>query len=269
MSSGPLQEIVAVLGSPAAGHPAQYLFERAFAAAGIDWRIITCDVAVEKLAAAFAGVDAMGFRGCLVAGPLRRPGLSLVTTASPSARFAGGVGLIEQSSDGLVGHMTDGRGAVEAIRSQADPSGKHALVVGAGLTGRAVAIELMLAGASGVAITDPDETRGKTLVDDLAGLQTAPTEWIPAEAVILVPAYATIVVHTISQSVSFDGLRPDLVFADATPTGSSIDAARAAGCCIVDNLEVRAIQAAIEFRALTGLEADVEMLREALDEYLS
>ena len=45
--------------------------------------------------------------------------------------------------------------------------------------------------------------------------------------------------------------------------------ATAAGCCLVDGLEIRAVQAAIDFQSLTGVEADVEMLREALDEYLS
>ncbi|MFM7137026.1 MAG: hypothetical protein ACKO1M_08150 [Planctomycetota bacterium] len=53
--------------------------------------------------------------------------------------------------------------------------------------------------------------------------------------------------------------------ADADPPPEAV----AAGCCLVTGLEVRAVQAAIEFQALTGLEADVELLREALDEYLS
>ena len=44
MTSPALQEVVAVLASPAAGNPSQYLFERALAAAGLDWRLITCDL---------------------------------------------------------------------------------------------------------------------------------------------------------------------------------------------------------------------------------
>lgn len=269
MSNGPLQEIVAVLGFPAAGNPSQYLFERAFASAGLDWRIITCDVGAEKLAAAVAGIDAMGFRGCLVAGPLRRPALSLVGSTSPTARFAGGIGLVERSSDGLIGHMTDGQAAVEALRGHHDPAGKHAVVVGAGLTGRAVSLELAMAGAASVLVVDPDEARGKKLVEDLAGLQAASAEWIPSGAAIVIPTHASIVVNTTATASAFDGLRPDLVFADATPKGSPMEGVNAAGCCLVDTLEIRAIQAAIEFRAFTGVDADIEMLREALDEYLS
>jgi hypothetical protein len=38
---------------------------------------------------------------------------------------------------------------------------------------------------------------------------------------------------------------------------------------VVDGIEVHATRAAIDFHTLTGLEADTDMLREALDEFLS
>jgi shikimate dehydrogenase len=269
MSSGPLQEIIAVLGSPAAGNPAQYLFERAFEAAGLDWRIMTCDVGAERLPAALAGAEAMGFRGCLVAGPLRRLALPLVATASPTARFAGGVGLVERTADGLAGHITDGRGVVETLRAHLDPAGRHAFVVGAGTTGRAVALELALAGAASVCVTDPNDDRGRALADDLAGLERVPSEWLPWADTIMVPAPVGIIVRATPATPSFDGLRPDIIFADVAPAAAPPASASAAGCCIIDGLEIRAVQAAIEFQAMTGVEADVELLREALEEYLS
>jgi shikimate dehydrogenase len=269
MNSGPLQEIVAVLGSPAAGNPSQYLFERSFTAAGLDWRVITCDVALDKLASAIAGIDAMGFRGCIVDGPLRRPAIDLVGGTSPTARFAGGLSLVERSSEGLIGHMTDGRATVEAIRGHVDPAERHAIIVGAGLTGRAVALELAMAGAAGVMVVDPEGTRAEKLVEDLAGLQVTPVEWMPMESMISIPAHAAIIVNTIAQVPAFEGLRPELVFADASPKGFPLHIFQDAGCCIVDNLEVRALQAAIEFRMFTGLDVDVDMLKDALDEYLS
>ena len=60
-----------------------------------------------------------------------------------------------------------------------------------------------------------------------------------------------------------------IVLADVSPAVGMPPEATAAGCCLVDGLEIRAVQAAIDFQSLTGVEADVEMLREALDEYLS
>jgi shikimate 5-dehydrogenase len=45
--------------------------------------------------------------------------------------------------------------------------------------------------------------------------------------------------------------------------------AAAAGACVVDGLEVHATRTAIDFHALTGHETDTDMLREALDEFMS
>ena len=54
MTSSALQDIIALLGCPAAGNPAQYLFERAIDAADLDWRFVTCDVAEADVAEAIA-----------------------------------------------------------------------------------------------------------------------------------------------------------------------------------------------------------------------
>ena len=59
------------------------------------------------------------------------------------------------------------------------------------------------------------------------------------------------------------------MFADLDPEATAPPEVTAAGCCFVDGLEIRAVQAAIDFQALTGLTADPDMLREALDEFLS
>jgi shikimate dehydrogenase len=269
MTSPALQEVVAVLASPAAGNPSQYLFERAFAAAGLDWRMITCDVAPGRLTEAIGGAAALGFRGCLVSGPLRELALGLVATASPAATFARGVSLLERSAEGFSGHMTAGRGLIEAVRAHADPAGLTVLVLGAGPTGRAVALEMALAGAAGVLVAADDAEQAAALAEDLAAMNTAPTEVLPWAATIEVPERVGIVVRATAAPAVLAGLRAEVVHADVAAEADPPPEAVAAGCCLVTGLEVRAVQAAIEFQALTGIEADVEMLREALDEYLS
>ncbi|MFM8733738.1 MAG: shikimate dehydrogenase family protein [Pirellulales bacterium] len=274
MTSPALQDIIALLGCPAAGNPAQYLFERAIEAAGIDCRFVTCDVPANEVAAALAGVTALGFRGCLLGGPLRTAALPLVVSASPSATFAGAVSLIELRPDGLAGHMTDGRGMVEAVRAHVDPTGRGVLVVGADACGRAAALELALAGAASVAVCDPDASRARDLVAALAGGHAAAASLIDWHDAPAVPAEAQIVVLT-SDAARWPpptGLRPDLVVADGWLAGDRSAAASAAadaGGCIVDGIEIHAAQTAIDFQTLTGAAADVEMLREALEEFLS
>jgi len=59
------------------------------------------------------------------------------------------------------------------------------------------------------------------------------------------------------------------VMADLDPEAGPPPEATAAGCCFVDGLEIRSVQAAIDFQSLTGHAADPDMLRDALDEFLS
>jgi shikimate dehydrogenase len=269
MTSPALQEIVAVLASPAAGNPAQYLFERALAAAGLDWRVITCDVPPERFAEAVAGAAAMGFRGCLVSGPLRKAASDLAATASPAATFAGAVGLLERTGDGFAGHITDGRGLIEAVRAHLDPAGREVLVLGAGPVGRAVALEMALAGVARVVVTDPDESRAALLVADLAGVDAGPAEAVAWTDRLMMPEQVAVVVRATPDPVRLEGLEGATVVADMAAGAAAAPEAVAAGCCIVEGLEIRAVQAAIDFQTLTGLEPDIEMLREALDEYLS
>lgn len=268
MTSPALQEVVAVLACPAAGNPCQYLFERALATAGLDWRLITCDVAPDRLADAIAGVAAMGFRGCIVSGPLRELALGHVATASPAARFARAASLIERTADGLAAHMTDGRGVIEAVRGHRDPTGREVLVLGTGPTGRSVALELALAGAREILLADDDAARATALAEELAAMNTAAAA-LPWAATLEVPERVGIVVRAATAPITLTGLRAEIVHADVAADADPAPEAVAAGCCLVTGLEVGAMQAAIEFQSLTGIEADVEMLREALDEYLS
>lgn len=272
MTSPALQEILVLLGCPAAGNPAQYLFERAIEATGLDWRFVTSDVHPDRLADALACVTALGFRGCLLSGPLREAALPLLASASPAATFSGAANLVERRDDGTAGHMTDGRGVVEALRGHRDPAGVGVLVVGSGPVARAAALELSLAGAAVIAVSAPAADRTEALVEALQGLAAAPAVALPWSPVVEVPENTGIVVLAGPPGTVVSGLRADLVVADvmlASQPSPAAAAAAAAGACLVDGLEIHAARTAIDFHALTGLEADADMLREALDEYLS
>jgi shikimate dehydrogenase len=277
MTSPALQEVVALLGCPAAGNPAQYLFERMIAAAGLDWQFVTLDVQPERIAEAIAGASAMGFRGCLLAGPLRAAALSTVASASPSATFAGAVSLFERQPAGPAGHMTDGRGVLEAVRSHIDPAGATVLIVGAGAAARAAALELSLARAAEIIVCDRTPERAAALVDALNAMAAAPASALPWEAAITIPDRVGIVVTAVPADgpkpvATLAGLRPDLVVADlalVSQPAPVVTAARGAGACVIDGLEIHCERTAIDFHTLTGLETDTEMLRDALDEFFS
>jgi len=274
MTSPALQEIIALLGCPAAGNPAQYLTERALAEAGLDWRFLTLDVGPDRIAAALAGVDAMGFRGCVLSGPLRGLAAAHVATLSPTATFSRAVSLIERQPTGLVGHMTDGRGLLEALRSHAEPAGEGVLIVGAGPTARATALELSLAGAATILICNRTPDAAAALVDALSGVDGARASALPWQPEIVVPEEVGIVISAVPAEArpAFAGLRKDHVVADfaLVPQPSPVvAAAQQHGACAIDGLEIHCAKTAIDFHTWTGLEPDTDLLRELLDEYLN
>jgi shikimate dehydrogenase len=279
MTSAALQDIVALLGCPAAGNPAQYLFERAIEAAGLDVRFLSVEVSPEQLDDALAGVAAMGFKGCLLSGPLCEAAVPLVASTSPAAAFAGAVTLVERQAGPLAGHMTDGRGVVESLRSHVDPAGSRVLLLGAGSRGRATALELALARAAGIVVADPDAARATALTEALAALSTAPAAALEWTDPLEVPPDIDIVVAagpepgSLTPAVpcpTLTGLRADLVIADLAFAPSAVARqAAAAGACVVDGLEIHAARTAIDIHALLGVDADPDMLRDALDEFLS
>jgi shikimate dehydrogenase len=277
MTSPALQEVVALLGCPAAGNPAQYLFERMIAAAGLDWRFLTFDVPPDRIVEAIHGAAAMGFRGCLLSGPLRAAALSAVASASPAATFAGAVSLVERQPAGLAGHMTDGRGTLESLRTHVDPTGVAVLIIGAGAAARATAVELSLSGAGEIIVCDRTPERAAALVEALGGMAAAPSSAMPWDVAVAIPERVGIVVAAVPADgpkpvLSLTGLRPDLVVADlalVSQPAPVVTAARAAGACVIDGLEIHCERTAIDFHTLTGVEPDTEMLRDALDEFFS
>ena len=50
-----LQPIVCCMGQPVAGNPTQFMMERAFAAAGLEWRYLTLEVPPDRLGDAVRG----------------------------------------------------------------------------------------------------------------------------------------------------------------------------------------------------------------------
>lgn len=276
MTNPALQDVIALLGHPAAGTPAQFLFERVVVGDSLDWRFVTLEVEPDRLADAFAGLAAMHFRGCLLAGSLRQPAIDLLPAASPAAQFARGCNLIERTEEGLFGHLTLGRGVLEAVRLHADPVAKAAVVVGSGLLAWATALELTLAGVPELFIADPWNASGENLVAAINDIEGGQASCLSATPELAIPEQAGLVVvaddeQPFPADCQLAQLREDLVVVDASlnPKASPVlEAATAARAVRVDGLEVATAVLAIDFQRLTGLESDADLMRDALDEFL-
>lgn len=271
-----LQEVIAVLGHPAAGNPAQFLFERVVAHDSLDWRFLTLEVAPARLANALAGVSALGFGGCMLAGPLQQIAVGFTTSVSPAAQFAGGCNLLERSKDGhLVGHLTLGRGVLDSIRLHADPSTTRSLIIGTNLLARSLALELTLAGAPGITIVDPWDNQASTLAKTINTVEGGNATAVENEVARANQDIGIVIAAEDNRPVPDDfqlpEFREDLVVVDTSldPKASvTLKAATNANSCLIDGLETTACIMAINFRNLTGIETDTDALREALDEFL-
>ena len=157
------QELVGLFGQPVEENPTQAMIEAGFAAAGLDWRYLTIEVAPEGLADAVRGARVMGLRGFNCTIPHKVAVVEHLDRLGRSAALMGAVNCVVRRGDELVGENTDGAGFLEAVRRRRDPAGARAVLLGAGGAARAIAVELALAGAAGITIVNRGAARGQEL----------------------------------------------------------------------------------------------------------
>jgi hypothetical protein len=63
---GTTEPLLTVIGNPIAGNPSQFALERAIAALGLDWRVLSFDVSPNDIAAALNGFAVTGICGVLI-----------------------------------------------------------------------------------------------------------------------------------------------------------------------------------------------------------
>ena len=164
-----LQEICCCIGQPVGGNPAQYVMEKAFAGAGLDWRYLTLEISPEGLDDAIRGLRAFGFHGANVMRPHKATVTAYLDELSEAAELAGAVTSITRQEDRLIGENTDGKGLLRSLQEVTEPTGKHVLLLGAGCAARAIAVELGLAGAAEITVVNRSAAAADDLVERLRG----------------------------------------------------------------------------------------------------
>jgi shikimate dehydrogenase len=274
------QEVVCCLGQPVAGNPTQYMMEQAFAAAGLDWRYLTCEVPPDKLADAMKGIRALGFKGANFTIPHKVAVIPHLDELSPAAELMGAVNCANRVGDKLVGENTDGKGFFQSLREACDPTGLNVVILGAGGAARAIAVELALAGVGQLTLVNRAPERGQALTDLLNQRTGVKAEFVPLAGDYQIPAEASILINATSiglgdadarAPIAVESLRPELIVADVVfnpPQTWLIRTAADRGCRTIDGLGMLVNQAAISFKIWTGSEPDAGVMRDALEEFL-
>lgn len=280
MATDSLQEIVCCLGQPVAGNPTQYMMEKAFVAAGLDWRYLTLEVRAENLPAAIRGMRAMGFRGGNFTIPHKVAVVPLLDSLSPAAEAMGAVNCVNRVGEKLIGENTDGKGFVQSLRTITDPAGKHVTILGAGGAARAIAVELGLSGAAEIVIVNRGAQRGQDLANLLLNRMKVSAKYIPWIEEYALPPDVDLLINATSIGlndaaarvpIARDSLRPELIVADVVfnpPQTRFLREAAEHGCKTLDGLGMLVNQAVIAFKIWTHVDPDAAIMRDALEEFL-
>jgi shikimate dehydrogenase len=221
--------LVALLGKPVSGSLSPRMQNAAFAARGLDWAYVACEV--DDVAAAVRGLQALGFAGANVTIPHKRAAASLCDEADGES-----VNTLVFRDGHVLGFNTD-REIVAGIEA------RTVCLIGAG--GAAQALLPALGGDvrafSRRGEWPPDASGADLIVNATPVRDELLVEPRPEQAVV------------------------DLAYRpDGRPT-ALVAAARAAGCrVVVDGLEGLVRQGAASFRLWTGIPAPVDVMRAAL-----
>jgi shikimate dehydrogenase len=250
---------VGVIGWPIEHTLSPVIHNAAFVALGMDWVYVPLPVATARLPAALDGLGALGFAGADVTMPHKTRSAELVSDLSHDARLLHAVNTIVVGTDGLAGHNTDALGFERFLREDAgfDPSGRAALLFGAGGGARACALALSRSGLAELSVAVREPSRGEDLRATLEGSGTALRvvsidDVSGAHADLIVNA-TPLGVH--GERLPLPSLVPGVVGVDllyrpsATPFQAEI---REGGGSVFGGLGLLLHQAAISFELWTG-----------------
>jgi shikimate dehydrogenase len=235
---GGATRVVGLLGKPVSESLSPRMQNAAFAARGLDWAYVALEVEPERLEEAVRGLVALGFAGANVTIPHKTGVLGLCDEVDDAARRAASVNTLVVRGGRVLGSTTDAR-ALDGIAA------RRPAVIGAGGAAKAFVAALEHAG-SGVRVFArsacwPPETTDCDLV-----VHATPVR----DELLFEPRAGQAVI--------------DLAYrGDGRPT-ALVEAARAAGCPVVDGLEVLVRQGAASFERWTGVEAPLEVMRAAV-----
>ena len=240
----------------------------ALAAAGLaDWRYMRLPVPTGRFPELVRALPARGFAGVNVTIPHKEAALAIADEATALAASIGAANTLTFRPDGSIhADNTDAPGLIAALPDDHAPSGRRALVLGAGGSGRAVAHALVEAGAD-VAIWNRTGSRAEELARQLGARVAHGPE--PAEIVVNCTSVGLDgdpesfkALPLDADHVSARSCVVDLVYRDGgTPL---LTAARAWGADTVDGREILIAQGAASFRRWTGRTASLDAMRQAL-----
>lgn len=269
-----LSRITGSFSTGAADNPTVDMVEAAYRHHGMDVRYVNCEVPPALLGDAVRGAKAMGWLGFNCSLPHKVTVIEHLDGLGESAAIMGAVNCAVMRDGKLIGENTDGKGFLKSLMEVTDPNGKKVVMFGAGGAARAIAVELALAGATGITIVNRSRERAEPLVALLNEKTKAKATYAPWTPKYRIAEGTAIVVNATSiglfpdvdakLDIDLDTLKPGMVVADVIanpPVTNLIREARARGCTAVDGLGMLINQGVIGIKYWTGVDVDPAVMR--------
>jgi shikimate dehydrogenase len=264
-------DIYCLIGAPVSHSLSPAMMNAAFRQWGMPCVYTAFAVPAAALGKAVMGIRGLGIRGASVTIPHKTAVLALLDEIDPLAREIGAVNTIHQDHGRLLGYNTDAEGALSALRARVGLRGKKVAILGAGGAARAIGFGVRREGAD-ILIVNRSATSGKRLAAALMGQSLsldrirdiAPDVLVNTTPVGMVPD-----VH--ASPVDPSVFQPDMVVMDAVynPRRTRfLQTAQAAGCRIIEGIDMFVHQGARQFEIWTGKKAPVKEMRDAVIEIL-
>jgi shikimate dehydrogenase len=268
--------LCAVFGSPINHSASPAMHNAAFAALGLNWRYVACEVDPKNLRAAIAGAQAMGFAGVNLTVPHKLLAVDMMDALDASAKSWGAVNTIHFGRRGATGFNTDADAIITSLREDLAVTlrGARVLLLGAGGAGRTAALKLASENVAELFLVNRTPARAEEIAGEIR-------RQFPL--VIVSTAHPSGSVDLLVNATSL-GLKPG----DASPLEGSpfalpqaravydmiyrpaetplLQAARAAGCRTANGLGMLLHQGARAFAIWTGQTAPLDVMRRALQE---
>ena len=272
-----MTRLAGIFGYPLAHSLSPAFQQAAFNHYGLDARYLAWETPPDALASEVAKLRGGDFIGANVTIPHKQAVMALLDEVDPLAAAIGAVNTIVKRGGRLVGYNTDAHGFMRALKEDAafEPSGRRALLLGAGGAARAAAFALCQEGAAAIVIANRTLERAETLAADLSSDGVSVSALATDDAALNDAALnADLIVNSTSvgmrhggaegQTPLAGGLIPhdavalDMVYnPQHTPL---LAAARSAGARAVGGMPMLIYQGAAAFEMWTGRVAPVEAM---------
>lgn len=262
-------KVYGIIGNPVSHSMSPVMHNRAFAE--INENRVYVPLPVMDVEAALTGMKGLGLYGASVTIPYKEAVMPLLDCIDPVAERIGAVNTLHivetESGRELHGSNTDWIGANRALQEKIELKGKSVVLLGAGGSAKAIGFGLLEAGAS-ILLCSRTEKRGRALANELGCTWHPLSDADQLKADILVNATSVGMAPNIDATlVSQDSLSAYTVVMDIvySPLKTRLLAeAEAAGCQVVNGLEMLLYQGVAQFELWSGKTAPVDVMRTAL-----